>query len=191
MDRGKPRPRSCGYMAAESAALEERVTEIRLRKRWREIGMESYWNPLKACEQALCNDYLKTASHTTAARRSDGSFNEVQAKYFLSTKKAINYLTVMRETMSAGVESTYKWKLAKLKTSVESVIGDDKDDVDKKHLSSAISAIGVMNKMEGHEAPTSAVVMNIDQDNYLKRITEVANSIMEEQKNELEFKGDE
>lgn len=138
-------------------------------------------------KKAFCDAYLINSDAKEAAAIAGYSRFPSAQHRLLRDKTVIKYLKKKRSQLDKRVENSFLRKLKKLNTITESVVGDTPDTVDKQYAHLAISSIREANLMQGHHAPSSTIVVNIEQDEHLKRINEVAMQILAEDQKQLGY----
>jgi hypothetical protein len=137
-------------------------------------------------QRKLCDAFLLTGDIKKSAEIAGYVIknNNISGPYkVLNSEKAKIYMkdkvNVVNETFKLGVE----WKLKKLKNIVDAVVGDKPDEVDKRYASLAISSINEMNRIQGHHAPNSSIMINLETDEHIKRVNEITLQLLQDKKN--------
>ena len=138
-------------------------------------------------QRQFCDEYILCGNVPEAAAKVGYKKGSTVPYKILKSENGERYIKERRAQLDKTVEVNFGWKVKKLSTIVEASVGDTPETVDKRHAGNAISAISELNKMQGHHAPTAQVVVNLEQDEYIKKINDVTMRILEEKRNAIEY----
>ena len=137
-------------------------------------------------QRQFCDAYIICGNVPQAAAEVGYKKGSTVPYKILKSENGDRYIKERRAQLDKTVEVTFGWKVKKLSTIVEASVGDTPESVDKRYAGNATSAISELNKMQGHHAPTAQVVVNLEQDEYIKKINEVTTRILQEKRNAIE-----
>lgn len=136
-------------------------------------------------ELKFCNNYLATGDAKRSFAESGYSLDNHRNRLseIIKKPKIKKYLNKRKRQMELYTNITFDWKIKKLKAIIEAIVGEEETIIDKDYVGAAITAIKVLNEMQGHNAPTSTIVANINDDDDIKKLRKIALEYLEEKKN--------
>ena len=141
-----------------------------------------YQKRLTPRELNFCNSYLITSDIKKSALYAGYNISN-NYTYILQQKNIKRYLNARKGEMEEYANITFEWKIKKLKSIIDVIVGDNQTILDRSCLGAAIAAIKVLNEMQGHNAPTSTIVANIREDNDVAKIRTLTLEYLKEKEN--------
>lgn len=135
-------------------------------------------------ELKFCNLYLASGDINRSAIKAGYAISRHGHADIVRRKHIVNYLKERRKKMESNTNVTAARLIGKLSSIVDSVVGDNKDEVDKEYASLAISAIKTINDMMGYNAPQSTIVQNVGEDSDMKKLRELTFRLLEKKRQE-------
>ena len=137
--------------------------------------------PLLPKMRAFCDNYILTGDIKKSAILAGYSEKSSMLYKLLKTTRVVKYIESKRLVLDKKLESNFNWKIKKLSNVVESVVGETKDEVDKRYIAGAISAISEMNKMQGHHSAEKVINIDLKNDDDIKKINDIVRELQNEQ----------
>ena len=140
-------------------------------------------NNLTMKELKFCNFYLASGDINQSAIEAGYAISKHGHADIVRRKHIVNYLKERRRQMEEITDMDVAFKLKKLAILINSVIGKDESEVDKKYASLALTAIEIANEMQGHNAPRSTIIQAATEDVDFIKLRTLTFELLEKKRN--------
>lgn len=83
--------------------------------------------------------------------------------------------------MIVAGRGSFEWKLQKLYDVIDFLV-EQAAQGNTRNIASIVSALAELNRMQGHHAAVTTLNVNVDQDEYIKRLNEVTMKLIREKR---------